>query len=254
MDIPPSPIHELMLILSPDNVDRGTEEPFLSLFEKPLVTVIPPKYLLAGEENPLPNVNSVLLFEGGTDIDSALYMQPQGRHTQPPDTERDAHESNYFRLARLQGAACVGVCRGAQLLCALSGGSIIQDVMGHGATHFLELPDKYNRLSFQTTSAHHQVMNPYVLPNNLWTSYGSAPANVGSRYRDGNNNKVKVYKRWKGWKDQEIVWFNRTRSLAIQGHPEYFQSHEARFVQYCRFLMNFLILNPKPKAHEIQTP
>jgi GMP synthase-like glutamine amidotransferase len=254
MHIPASKNKELMLILSPDLQDRGTEMHFLSLFEKPLVAVIPPKFLLEGEHNPVPHKDSVLLFEGGTDINPTLYKQELGTRTQQPDTQRDVHEQHYFDLAQAVGASCIGVCRGAQFLCALSGGELIQDVDGHEKSHQLVLPDKYKRLSFQTTSSHHQVMNPYVLPRNEWLSFGHAAESTGSHHNDGNGKRIKVYKKWKEWKDQEIIWFKRTRCLSIQGHPEYYKTDESQFVTYCRFLIDFLILREKVANDKIHTP
>ena len=254
MKIAPSKTKELMLILSPDSFDRGTQLHFLSLFERPMVTVIPPKYLLEGEQNPLPRPDSVLLFEGGTDVNPELYKQELGNRTQAPDSQRDAHEQHYFKLAQAVGAASVGVCRGAQLLCVLSGGELIQDVEGHGKVHQLVLPDKYKRLEFQTTSSHHQVMNPYVLPRNEWTSYGYAKDGTSWHHNDGSGRRIKVWKKWKDWKDQEIIWFKKTRSLSIQGHPEYYKTDQSSFVTYCRFLIEFLILRERAANNEIQTP
>ena len=254
MELIPSKTKELMLIMSPDTVDRGTQLHFLSLFERPMVTVIPPKYLLEGEINPVPHKDSVLLFEGGTDINPMLYKQELGNRTQAPDSQRDAFEAHYFSLAQAAGAASVGVCRGAQFLCVASGGELIQDVEGHGKAHQLVLPDKYKRLEFQTTSSHHQVMNPYVLPRNEWTSYGYAKDGTSWHHNDGSGRRIKVWKKWKDWKDQEIVWFKKTRCLSIQGHPEYYKNDTSNFVMYCRFLIDFLILRERASNDEIQTP
>jgi len=236
----PSKNKELMVILSPDKVDRNTEFHFTSLFEKPPVFVYPPMHQRADYQNPLPHKHSVLVFEGGTDISPSLYKQKIAPRTSLPDTKRDAHEVAYFRMARTVNAACMGICRGAQLLCALSGGELIQDVLGHSGSHVLYMPG--STLEMITTSVHHQMMNPYVLPQSDWASYGTAPRDHGYRFRDQNGNKIKVRKHWKNWEEQEIVWFRRTRSLAIQGHPEYYQSSTALFVQYCRYLLHALIL------------
>ena len=254
MEILPSKTKELMLIMSPDTFDRGTQLHFLSLFERPMQVVIPPKYLLEGEKNPIPHKDSVLLFEGGTDVNPILYKQELGSRTQAPDSQRDAHEQHYFQLAQAVGAANVGVCRGAQFLCVMSGGELIQDVEGHQKSHQLVLPDKYKRLEFQTTSSHHQVMNPYVLPRNEWTSYGYAKDGTSWHHNNGSGTRIKVWKKWKDWRDQEIVWFKRTRSLSIQGHPEYYKTETSSFVMYCRFLIDFLILRERIANDEIQTP
>ena len=256
MRIFPSKTKELMLILSPDTCDRGTEIPFLSLFEKKLVIVTPPKYLLPDEINPIPHADSVLLFEGGTDISSEFYGQQAGPKTQTADLQRDIHEELYFKMAQQVGASIIGICRGAQLACALSGGNIIQDVGGHDNIHPIEVKHGSGSFVFPTTSSHHQLMNPYVLPPTDWDSFGHAKNVNSGKYRGEHNKKIRVFKKWKNWKDQEIVWFKKTRSLAIQGHPEWFEDQKAVFVQYCKFLVNFLILKEKAEKGDetIQTP
>lgn len=253
MYLVPSSTHELIVVLSPDAFDRNTEKHFQNLFEKAPAFIYPAwKY----PDQPVPEITSksVLLFEGGTDITTGLYKQRRAKTTQSPDSPRDQHETRLFNKAQEAGAACVGICRGAQLLCALSGGELIQDVGGHQTTHLLQLPDRYNRAQFQTTSTHHQMMNPYVLPRKEWLSFGHAPEGVSTRYKDEFDNKIKVRKRWKDWLDQEIVWFKKTRCLSIQGHPEYFTSQDARFVIYCRFLLHTLILNRETPSDGISTP
>ena len=254
MYLTPSKTHELMVILSPDKFDRNTEKPFLALFEKPPVYVYPPHLTFPKIENPLPHKDSVLLFEGGTDVNPALYKQHLGKRTAMPDSVRDRHEERYFRLAQEANAGCVGICRGAQLLCVLSKGELIQDAKGHGQTHKLQLPDKFRRVILAATSSHHQIMNPYVLPAKDWTSFGIAPDGVGYAYRDEYDNKIKVWKRWKNWEDQEIVWFKKTRSLSIQGHPEYFTDMNAQYVQYCRFLLHSLLLEKETSSNDLPTP
>ena len=205
--------------------------------------------------NPIPHKDSILLFEGGNDVNPALYKQLVGHRTQKPDIERDIHEQSYFEMAKSVGAAMIGVCRGAQLLCVLNGGSLIQDAKGHQVWHQIAVPDKYDRIRFQTSSAHHQVMNPYVLPKTDWQSFGYAINHSPGKYKDGNNSKVKVYKCWPEWRDQEIVWFKKTKSLSIQGHPEWFKDQDAFFVKYCKFLVNFLLFrDEETRDGKIQTP
>lgn len=248
----PLPDLELMVILSPDKFDRNTEKPFQCLFEKPPVYVMPPNLLSNDMVNPIPHRNSVLVFEGGTDVNPMMYRQVAGKRTQKPDIERDRHEASYWRMAQSVNAASIGVCRGSQFLCVMSGGELIQHVEGHHKDHAMILPDAKKPITLYATSTHHQMMNPYVLEPNEWVSYGYAPENIAHGYKDQFNNKIKVWKKWKNWADQEIVWFKRTKSLAIQGHPEYFESPDAPFVVYCKHLIHSLI--GRAGGHGIYTP
>jgi hypothetical protein len=95
-------------------------------------------------------------------------------------------------------------------------------------------------------------MNPYTLPPSEWVSYGISGPPGGHHYRDQDGVKFNPSDVWKTFQDQEIVWFPKTRSLAIQGHPEYFQSPNALFVLYCRYLVHHLILKEQA-PHDIPT-
>lgn len=236
----------LLLILSPDSWDRNTEIHFKKLFDR-VDSVWPPKFLRPGEQNPLPDENSVLLFEGGTDIDPTLYGESLGAHTQEPDKARDEWEKAYFDAAIAAGAGMIGVCRGAQLLCALSGGHIIQHVTGHnGGKHLIR---SFRNHVFSCTSVHHQMMNPYVLPEKEWVSLARSEFQFCSKYRNGTNRKLKVKHLWPRWQEQEIVWFPKTKCLAIQGHPEYYANDLSEFVSFCQEMVEIYLTKPKDDSH-----
>src|SRR3990167_4003887 len=146
MYLSPSKTHDLMLLMAPEKTDRWTELHFETLFENKLSIVIPPGWTLPGQtdaDNPVPSANSVLLFEGGTDVSPDLYRQKLGPKTQESDTIRDTHEESYYRMAVNSNASMIGVCRGAQFLCVMNGGSLIQHVQGHNKYHDMIVPDKY---------------------------------------------------------------------------------------------------------------
>lgn len=101
-----------------------------------------------------------VLFTGGEDINPDIY-------------NCEAHESTYFTRRRdkqeLDAFKCIredqfvlGTCRGLQLLCALYGGLLVQDVNNHGlwGTHPM-----YNKDGdeFQITSLHHQMAYPWTI-------------------------------------------------------------------------------------------
>lgn len=236
---------DLIVICAPDTSERGTEVHFASLFRQ-LHWVVPP-HMGLGEDNAKPNENTVLLFEGGTDINPLLYDEQPASGTQKPDYERDKHEILQFKLAIEAKAPMIGICRGAQLLCALNGGKLIQHVNGHsnaGYRHRMQLPKCFKNEWIEVTSAHHQMMNPYNLPQEAWKSLGHVPHPQSNKYW-GPNGKIKVHKLYNDFKEQEIIWFPNTKCLCIQGHPEYIQSPQNAFVQYCRMLVRILILGEK---------
>ena len=68
-----------------------------------------------------------VVISGGHDVDPVLYAdEPQ---VQPRyDQERDAFESEVICNALVFGQPLLGICRGAQLLNVMRGGSLIQDL------------------------------------------------------------------------------------------------------------------------------
>ncbi len=172
----------------------------------------------------------VVMFGGGEDISPLLYNEKASKWAYAPATPstRDEFETRAYHKAIEVGAKCFGICRGAQLLCALAGGKLIQHITNHGGTHWIETNtgDKYI-----TSSAHHQMMWPFELPKDHFEVLGwSDPPR--SQYYVFNEkhieNKVEI--------EPEIVYFTKINSLGVQGHPE-FMSERAPFVRYSRELL-----------------
>ena len=69
-----------------------------------------------------------LLIMGGPDIDPACYGQPRHEKCGNICPSRDRTESRLFRLFREAGKPVFGICRGAQLVNALLGGTLYQDL------------------------------------------------------------------------------------------------------------------------------
>lgn len=71
-----------------------------------------------------------LLLPGGGDLDPSLYGQaPEG--SGPSEPERDRREMDLCRRFLAQGKPVLGICRGAQVMAAALGGTLLQDVKGH---------------------------------------------------------------------------------------------------------------------------
>jgi putative glutamine amidotransferase len=84
---------------------------------------------------------SVLLFEGGGDISPALYGQKL-THAHAIASERDTRETFLYTAARRLGIPILGICRGHQLVAALEGGTLYQDIwqdagVNHGGGHLV---------------------------------------------------------------------------------------------------------------------
>jgi gamma-glutamyl-gamma-aminobutyrate hydrolase PuuD len=177
--------------------------------------------------------DDVVLFGGGADIYPGLYGEEPGMYAGVNRMgTRDTLEKLYFDLAQGVGAACLGVCRGAQLLCALSGGKVIQHVTHHaGENHSIETVEGEDLL---VSSCHHQMMNPFTLKPEQYKLVAWAH-NRSTCYLTENEKTFKMPT------EPEVVYFPETKSLGMQYHPE-FMPDESRGVKYALQLVEEFIL------------
>lgn len=151
------------------------------------------------------NDADMVCFTGGADINPALYGEKPARETWF-NISRDKHEVEQFNLAREANKAIVGICRGGQLACALSGGKLHQHVEKHNRGSHIAvltanaLPGK-GGFEVKVTSMHHQMMIPSDEAKVLMTANQQGGNPTGD--------------------DIEALWFANTKSLCFQGHPEF---------------------------------
>lgn len=116
----------------------------------------------------------VLLLEGGSDIDPEIYGQKNTySHVSPFSQRRDRKEIFQYNLARELGWAIFGICRGHQLMAALNGGTLHQDINvagyhnhrgGNVVLKYQPLIDWAQSETYYVNSMHHQAINR--LPEN----------------------------------------------------------------------------------------
>lgn len=147
-----------------------------------------------------------ICFTGGPDVEPRIY----GEETLPKTFYiRDRDKMDRAALQRSHGKLRVGICRGAQFLNVMNGGTLWQHVEGHTVYH--DLVDKETGEVVRVTSTHHQEMRPTKSAEIL------AVANVATlKQAPGINLKGAL-------KDDDIeaVWYNSTKSLCFQPHPEF---------------------------------
>lgn len=156
----------------------------------------------------------LIAFGGGQDIGTEMYGHRSVVGGVPYEmSDRDKFELLVFEEALKQEKPILGICRGAQFLCALSGGALVQDVNNHTTSHAISTIDDTKGLGI--TSTHHQMM--YL--NNLQPDVDYhllAWTKLSDWYRrDERLAPIEPSL------DPEVVYFIQTRSFAIQGHPEY---------------------------------
>jgi gamma-glutamyl-gamma-aminobutyrate hydrolase PuuD len=158
-----------------------------------------------------------LLLWGGVDIDSSLYEEPRHPKTQIPNRERDLEELDKIKTAVRLKVPIVGICRGAQLLCVYHGGRLYQHTKPHKQNHAIETKD--GRIFNSVTSDHHQIM----IPSEKGEVVGWNPSMVEVFRPDMTSYYIPH--------SPEIVWFEETKSIAIQPHPEW-ERGKTPFVQW----------------------
>lgn len=209
----------------------GSDNPFLDMFKK-REKYTPQTQFETGD---------VLLLQGGVDVDPRMYRETPNLYTQNPNRRRDWEESRAFYRAKEARIPMIGICRGAQLITVLNGGRLVQHISNHNrGPHAVTT---YKDEHFEVTSAHHQMMFPWEIPDFLMIAYTPGLSFEYKGEASENGRFVKdvgfpsAAMNHKGFvKEPEIVYYPSIKALAIQGHPEYVkQSHV--FPMYCRKLV-----------------
>jgi len=169
----------------------------------------------------------VIVFNGGADIGTSMYEEtPIGRGIPEKPSPRDKKEMDIYYRYQGSQKLLVGICRGAQLLNVLNGGTLWQDVNNHGRSHYMTI--LATGQTMWITSTHHQMMRPNLKTGKVLAIANEATAKYANP--DTWTNKGGVFFA-DDHKDTEIVWYPRTHSLCIQGHPEYVPNSE--FATFC---------------------
>ena len=69
-----------------------------------------------------------VMLTGGVDVDPALYGASERHPTVEIDPERDTYEFSLARLALERDMPLLAICRGAQVVNVVAGGTLIQDI------------------------------------------------------------------------------------------------------------------------------
>jgi len=158
----------------------------------------------------------VLLLEGGEDISPTLYGEAN-RYSYGYG-HKDRREIAQYRIARTLDIPVLGICRGHQLMAALNGGSLHQDirmdlgVRGHGTgplTFPLGSPfAEWYPEGYTANSAHHQCVN-------------RVPENAIVAAVDKRNPVIIEALAYPDGCD-----VSKARMFSVQFHPEFMGDHE----------------------------
>lgn len=174
--------------------------------------------------------DGVLLLHGGADISPSLYEEEPIREcgAGPNPSQRDRFELACTYKAIGLGIHIIGICRGAQLLCAVDGGTLIQHLINHhGGYH--DILDVRTKEVIRSNSAHHQAQLPREHNEIIAVCNKPTMGIVG-----GGITKEFPH-------INEIVYYTKLKALGIQGHPEWLSAGNP-FVEYCTELIKWYLL------------
>ena len=160
-----------------------------------------------------------LLFTGGSDVTPSLYGAEKDARTNC-SWARDVDDLNHFGIGESKGLALVGICRGAQFLNVMLGGTLHQHVEGHRGDHRMFTK---NGDSMLVTSTHHQML---CLPR-------QEDCELIAWGKETTTPMIDV--------QPEVVHYPNHRALAVQYHPEYMDKHTRGFSYFFECLKEYLV-------------
>lgn len=158
--------------------------------------------------------SDLVVFTGGADVSPNLY-QSASHPTTRTNSIRDEEDVKYYEMAQELGIPCVGICRGAQFLNVMCGGSLKQDVDNHTEPHKTNFAGMSGVGSIVVTSTHHQMMSPKLIDCTVLLRNPTITTHQDTVFNNGN------VCRGKGHVDYECVWYEDNNCLCFQPHPEY---------------------------------
>jgi gamma-glutamyl-gamma-aminobutyrate hydrolase PuuD len=183
----------------------GADPRVLQLFREKMN----PKTVSVVGKMPTNGEATIVVWTGGADIAPALYGQSPMEGIKW-DEERDFREEEMWEaVGENKDILKIGICRGAQFLHAMNGGSLFQDVDNHtNGTH--PAYDMVSKSVIEVTSTHHQQLKDTFGGELL------AFANVSRVKRSAKTA-------WSSdaFQDIEVLWHSKTSCMCFQPHPEY---------------------------------
>lgn len=163
----------------------------------------------------------LVVFAGGSDIDPALYGEEPIQQCGSPDYARDKYEQEIYHRCVKNGTPMFGICRGAQFLWAMNGGSLWQHVTNHaGGNHWIIDLEEDKRVL--ANSYHHQAMawEPTLGANLIAICEDNVSDRFLSQELSVHLSARQLKNGFDGELEVEAASFDKTKCFLVQGHPE----------------------------------
>lgn len=152
----------------------------------------------------------LVVFTGGADVSPWLYNH--ANEASGNNAKRDAKEVLWYH--KFYNVPKLGICRGAQFLNVMNGGTMLQDVQGHAIAGTHRAKDTDYGLFWDVTSTHHQMM----VPNKSANVFVNKDENCGAA---------------RGKFESEVLYYGTSMSLCFQPHPEFERAiGEKRYAEF----------------------
>jgi gamma-glutamyl-gamma-aminobutyrate hydrolase PuuD len=158
----------------------------------------------------------IVVFIGGSDINPSLYNERCLSLTHF-NTERDLFEIEIYNEAKALGKTIFGICRGAQFIHAMNGGTLWQDVNWHGGISH-SIVDIDDDVKLIANSIHHQMLRL----NDEIVVAAVCEKQVATRF-EAEGLSINLTKNGSNASDEieiEAGFYEKDRSFFVQGHPE----------------------------------
>jgi putative glutamine amidotransferase len=175
----------------------------------------------------------LVLFTGGEDVTPSIYGDTP-HVTTYSSSSRDSFEMSMYSKAQKHKKKMLGICRGAQFLTAMAGGTLVQHVRNHQGKgrHGLLWDDGMETM---ITSIHHQMMNPYNLAKKDYKVLAISSKKLSPIYlcsREAKDIKMP--------EEPEIVYYTQTNALGVQGHPEMMDTDDPTVVKLNQLIKKWI--------------
>lgn len=182
-----------------------------------------------------PHSFGMIMFTGGEDVSPDLYNDESPLNYCKCAIERDRKEVGVWTHAFKHKVKMTGICRGAQFINVMSGGTLLHHLYGHEMKNhnFVSSRHGFDK-PIEVNSLHHQM----IIPPKEGFIIGWSPENLSTDAYVGYHDKEV---NWPG-PEVEAVLIPHTKCCGVQYHPEMMDEDSAGYKFYRNMVRDMLTM------------